>query len=263
MFAATDLQDEVRCLPLQDLMDLWDKAINTPDNLTVEDRQQILGRVQPEADNQCKARCGLTLDALVLKAARQPDDLADDETKIIIWGPRSFGPGDSEEIKRRLRWPRELHERRRAATEAAETETECQARKNAWQVHLRISSQRRTVLERLRSDDERNIACCDQLEWVDKLDSRPNDSWGFVASVAPLEMMLRGKFSKNKSPKPSRRRYGLWKIRISSGRDGRSSGLRMNRCTTMLRSTNSASMIQHTYYLCSHIHTCITFIHSH
>lgn len=180
MFSAPESEHEPLRLPSQELIDLWDKAINAPDYLTVEDRQRILGRVQPEADNHCKARCGLILDELLNKAVQQPEELSSDETSIIRWGPKELEPLGPSEALRRLRWPAELQQKEDAAVDVAKTETDKQALIDAKQVHSHLEAQKKAALKQLTNDDARNIHNCNGLKWVQRLDNWPEKSWGFA-----------------------------------------------------------------------------------
>ncbi|KAF2145301.1 uncharacterized protein K452DRAFT_306203 [Aplosporella prunicola CBS 121167] len=73
--------------PSQEILSLHVKAVKHPESLTDGDRRRILDRLPAgEEDQVCRNICGLSWEELVQKAISQPDDLTDDEARLVAHG---------------------------------------------------------------------------------------------------------------------------------------------------------------------------------
>lgn len=169
-------------LPSDDLVELWNRALDDPHLLTNDERLRIL-EIWPsdEYNRKCRAKCGQDLEALTTKAVEHPTDLNGIEANIIAYGVE-FGTHSKGQAPQshRMRWPKELRTKRRDARHAVRSELERTALKNAEQAQDRAYGEEREARARLTIEDRHNIIWCNRAKWVQKLDQDFDQKWGFA-----------------------------------------------------------------------------------
>lgn len=167
--------------PEQSLIDLWDKAIESSEQLSAEERLRILERWPPdELDQQCWQRCGLAFDDLMRKAVESSTQLTGDEAYIILTGVHQHYSTAADKFLGRFQWPEELRRKRQTAMQLAELDRDRLARENAETARLRATTEKEAALARLSDEDKRNIRDCNKIPWVTEINVQPYPSWGFV-----------------------------------------------------------------------------------
>lgn len=169
-------------LPPNDLIELWDRALENAGLLSNDERLRIL-EIWPldEYDRDCAAKCGQDLEALTNKAVERPDSLNGIEADIIAYGVKfsTYGIGQDPNSQR-MRWPEELQDKREDAQHAVRSERERIAFNNAEKAQDRSYKEQREARQRLTPDDRHNIIWCNKADWVQKLDRKPDLKWGFA-----------------------------------------------------------------------------------
>lgn len=169
-------------LPHNDLVELWDKALEDPSLLTNDERLRILETWPLDEYNRgCLVKCGQDVEALTNKAVEHPEDLNGIEANIISYGLKFVThPKDQNGTTQRRGWPKELQDKREDAQDAVRSERERVALSNAEDAQDRAYKEEREARQRLTVDDRHNIIWCNKAKWVQKLDEDFDRKWGFA-----------------------------------------------------------------------------------
>ncbi|KAJ5552815.1 hypothetical protein N7494_002193 [Penicillium frequentans] len=170
---ATTLEEFAQLEPL------WDKAIQSPGNISLEEKHQLMEwPTLDEMQANAKKHLGMSVEDLFRKASGDPHSLTYPECRLISDNFRIIGILDDGD---RFTWRRkrpDLYTKRNQAREAILTPTELYAIQGVDELFFQIQQE----------DFEANEAKRQQKppphmprEWVQKIIDRTDDkSWGYV-----------------------------------------------------------------------------------